>query len=138
VLENQYMGLKKGLYTEEYEMMVPNLKLQKNVLKDNYEALGTQLKLAENNMSTLFRTYYNNIKSSELELKTKYNKLELAKSNMQMIQTRYDAGYISELDYKSAKLGIEKSEIEYYDAVMKNILLNEEFERFLETGFTKI
>ena len=56
---------------------------------------------------------------------------------MQVIDTRYEAGYIAELDYKAAKLSVEQSEIEYRTAVINNMLLNFEFERFLETGFTQ-
>lgn len=136
-LENQYIGLKKGLYTDMYEMQVGNVKLQTKVLGDTVKALEAQIKLATSNMSTLYKAYYNNVKSSELEVKTKYNKLELAKKNMEVIQTRYEAGYIAELDYKAAKLGVEQSEIEYRTAMINNMLLNIEFEGFLETGFTK-
>ena len=136
-LENQYIGLKEGLYDETYELMVPNVKLQTKVLGDNYEAMGTQLKLAINNMSTLYKSYYNQIKSSELKLKTKYNKLELDRSNMQVIEARYNAGYVAELDYQAAKLGLEQSEIEYKTEIVNNMLLNLEFERLLETGFVK-
>lgn len=141
VLENQYIGFKEGLFSDleetQMEMQGINIKLQTKVLKDNYEALGVQLKLATNNMSTLYKSYYNNIKTSELEMTAKYNKLELAKKNMQVVQIRYDAGYVAELDYKAAKLGLEQSEIEYRTAVINNMLLNLEFERFVETGFTK-
>ena len=70
-LENQYVGLKKGLYTDMYEMQVGNVKLQTKVLGDNVKALEAQIKLATSNMSTLYKTYYNNIKTSELEIKTK-------------------------------------------------------------------
>jgi len=136
-LENQYTGFKEGFFDEIYEAQGKNVKLQKKVLEDNYKALGTQVRLATSNMSTLYKSYYNNIKTSELEIKTKYNKLELAKKNMQVIQIRYDAGYIAELDYQAAKLGVEQSEIEYRTAVINNMLLNTEFERFVETGFTK-
>lgn len=141
-LENQYIGFKKGLFSDleetQMEMQGININLQTKVLEDNYEALGAQLKLATSNMSTLYKSYYNNIKKSELELTAKYNKLELAKKNMQVVQTRYDAGYLAELDYKSAKLGLEQSEIEYRTAVINNMLLNLEFEKFVETGFTKV
>ncbi|MBE5813445.1 MAG: TolC family protein [Clostridiales bacterium] len=140
-LENKYIGFKEGLFSdlEEAQMEAQgiNIKLQTKVLGDSYEALGAQLNLATNNMSTLYKSYYNNIKTSELEMTIKYNKLELAKKNMQVVQTRYDAGYVAELDYKSAKLGLEQSEIEYRTAVINNMLLNLEFERFVETGFTK-
>jgi outer membrane protein TolC len=137
-IENQYIGLKKRLYTDEYEMMVDNINLQTKVLGYNYKALGAQVKLATNNMNTLYKSYYNNIKTSELEIKTKHNKLELAKKNMEVIQTRYDAGYMAKLDYDAAKLGLEQSEIEYRTAVINNMLLNAEFERFVETGFTVV
>ena len=88
-------------------------------------------------MRTLYKSSYNNIKTSELEVKNKLNKLELDKTNMKAIQTRYDAGYIAELDYKAAQLGVEQSEIDYQNAVIKNILLNMEFKMFSETGFIK-
>ena len=140
-LENQYIGFKEGLFSDleetQMEMQGINIKLQTKILGDSYQAFGAQLKLATNNMSVLYKSYYNNIKASELELTTKYNNLELAKKNMEVVQIRYDAGYIAELDYKAAKLGLEQSEIEYRTAVINNILLNLEFERFVETGFTK-
>lgn len=136
-LENQYIGMKKGLYSELVEASTPNIKLQIKVLGDNYNALGAQLNLATNNMRTLYKSSYNNIKTSELEVKNKLNKLELDKTNMKAIQTRYDAGYIAELDYKAAQLGVEQSEIDYQNAVIKNILLNMEFKMFSETGFIK-
>jgi outer membrane protein TolC len=136
-LENQYIGHKEGFYDEAYEAQGKSVKLQTKVLEDSYKALGAQLKLATNNISTLYKSYYNNIKTSELEMVAKYNKLELAKKNMQVVQIRYDAGYVAELDYKAAKLGLEQSEIEYRTSVINNMLLNMEFERFIETGFMK-
>ena len=137
-LENQYVGVKKGLYTEQYEMMYPNIKLQVKVLEDNYQALGAQLELTTNNMSTLYKSYYNKIKTSELEIQTKANKLELDKKNFEIVKTRYDAGYIAELDYQAAKLGVEKSEIDYKTSVINNMLLNTEFKMFVETGYMKV
>lgn len=137
-LENQHIMMKKSLYTDEYEMMIDNINLQKKVVEDNYKALGTQVKLLTSNMSTMYKSYYNNIKSSELDIKTKYNQLELSKANMKVIEARYKEGYIAELDYQAAKLGVEQSEISYKKAVIDNILLNAEFERFIETGFTKV
>jgi len=136
-LENQHIGLKKGFYAEAYEMQQKSAKFQTKVVEDNLKALETQIKLATSNMSTLYKNYYNNIKTSELEINTKYNKLELARKNMQVIQTRYDAGYVAELDYKAAQLSVEQSEIEYRTAVINNMLLNLEFEGFIETGFTQ-
>lgn len=131
-LENYYITLKEGFYDEILE----NAKFETKLQKDNYDALKQQLDIAINNLKTLYVSKYNDIKMSDLALIERMNELELAKTNMEILQTRYDAGYVAELDYKTACLSLKQSEIAYESEKINNMLLKEEFERFADTGFT--
>lgn len=131
-LGNYYITLKEGFYDE----LLENAKFETKVQKDNYEALKQQLDILVNNLKTLYVSKYNDIKMSDLALIERKNELELAKTNMEILQTRYDAGYVAELDYKTACLSLRQSEMSYEGERLNNMLLKEEFERFVNSGFT--
>jgi hypothetical protein len=133
-LENYYITLKQGFYDE----LLPNAKFETKVQKDNYEAMKQQIDIVVNNLSTAYISHYNDIKMSDLSLKDQKNKLDLAKVNMEVVQTRYEAGYVAELDYKAACISLKQSEIAYESERVNNMLLKEKFERFVDSGFTTV
>lgn len=131
-IENQYLATKEGFYDE----VLNNPGFQTKILKDQCEALKQQIDIVTNNLLIAYSSYYNEIKMSDLSLIDQKNKLDLAKVNMEIVQTRYDAGYVAELDYKSACLSLKQSEIAYESEKINNMLLKEKFERFVNSGFT--
>lgn len=132
LLENQYMATKEGFYDD----LISNPAFQIKVLKDQYEAMKHQIDIVVNNLSTAYASHYNDIKMSDLSLVEQKNKLELAKANMEIIKTRYEAGYVAELDYELAKINLQQSELAYESEKINNMLLKEKFKRFTESGFT--
>jgi outer membrane protein TolC len=133
-LENYYITLKQGFYDE----LLPNAKFETKVQKDNYEAMKQQIDIVVNNLSTAYISHYNDIKMSDLSLRDQKNKLDLAKVNMEVVQTRYEAGYVAELDYKAACISLKQSEIAYESERVNNMLLKEKFERFVDSGFVTV
>ena len=133
-LENYYITLKKGFYDE----ILPNAKFETKVQKDNCEAMQQQVDILVNNLSTAYISNYNDIRMSDLSLIEQKNKLELAKTNMEIVKTRYDAGYVAELDYKAACISLKQSEISYESEKVNNMLMKEKFKRFVDSGFTTV
>jgi len=133
-LENQYLTMKEGFYDE----IIENTSYQTKVLKDQYEAMKQQLDIVINNLSTAYISHYNDIRISDLNLVEHKNKLDLAKANFEIVKTRYESGYVAELDYKSASISLKQSELEYMSEKINNMLLKEKFNRFVESGFTVV
>lgn len=131
MLENKYLTMKEGFYDE----MIENTSFQTKLLKDQYEAMKQQLDIVKNNLKTAYISNYNDIKMSDLTLVDKKNKLDLAKANFEIVKTRYESGYVAELDYKSAGISLKQSELEYMSEKINNMLLKEKFSRLVETGF---
>lgn len=132
LVENYYLTLKEGFY----EDVIANDIFETKIQKDKYEATKQQVDMAFNNVSMLYVSNYNDIKMSDLTLEEKKNKLDLAKANMEVVQTRYDAGYVAELDYKSAKLNLRQTEIAYKTENVNNMLLKMKLEKLANSGFT--
>ena len=104
------------------------------IMKDNYDAMGVQVKSSKNNLRMLYKSQYNKIKNSELEIAQAKQNLEIAKTNMEIVQKRYDAGYVAQLDYEAAKLNLENEEMNYKVKLINNILLNAQFNAFVSSG----